>query len=65
MCILNFAVCVYNSSVVILNFADAIKVFEDGNLHTLGILDYDKRLDHYFTSHPKIDPYTGKSIIFT
>jgi len=47
-----------------LNSADAIKVFEDGDLHTLGMLDYDKRLDHYFTAHPKVDPFTGKSIIF-
>ncbi|XP_039685161.1 carotenoid 9,10(9',10')-cleavage dioxygenase 1 isoform X2 [Medicago truncatula] len=42
----------------------AIKVFEDGDLHTLGILDYDKRLDHYFTSHPKLDPYTGEMFTF-
>jgi carotenoid cleavage dioxygenase len=51
-------------SSVILYFADAIKVFEDGDLHTLGMLDYDKRLDHYFTAHPKVDPFTGESAIF-
>jgi carotenoid cleavage dioxygenase len=34
---------------------------EDGDLQTLGIIDYDKRLSHNFTAHPKIDPHTGKS----
>lgn len=42
-------------------FADAIKVMEDGDLQTLGMLDYDKRLKHSFTAHPKVDPYTGKA----
>ncbi|KAG4981560.1 hypothetical protein JHK85_035518 [Glycine max] len=37
---------------------DAIKVFEDGDLQTLGMLDYDKRLGHSFTAHPKVDPFT-------
>lgn len=46
----------------ILNFADAIKVFEDGDLQTLGLLDYDKRLGHSFTAHPKVDPFTGEAI---
>lgn len=45
-----------------LNFADAIKVFEDGDLQTLGMLDYDKRLGHSFTAHPKVDPFTGEAI---
>lgn len=40
---------------------DAIKVLEDGDLQTLGLLDYDKRLTHSFTAHPKVDPFTGKS----
>ncbi|KAK4759448.1 hypothetical protein SAY87_022579 [Trapa incisa] len=35
-----------------------IKILEDGDLQTLGILDYDKRLGHSFTAHPKIDPFT-------
>ena len=45
-----------------LNFADAIKVFEDGDLQTLGMLDYDRRLGHSFTAHPKVDPFTGEAI---
>ncbi|KAI5390204.1 Dixin, variant 2 [Lathyrus oleraceus] len=30
----------------------AIKIF--------GMLDYDKRLGHNFTAHPKVDPFTGE-----
>ena len=37
---------------------------EDGDLQTLGMTDYDKRLTHSFTAHPKVDPVTGKSSIF-
>lgn len=43
-------------------FADVVKVLEDGDLQTLGMLDYDKRLSHSFTAHPKVDPITGKTI---
>ncbi|KAJ7949175.1 carotenoid cleavage dioxygenase 1 [Quillaja saponaria] len=42
----------------------AVKVFEDGDLQTLGMLDYDKRLAHSFTAHPKIDPVTGEMFTF-
>ncbi|KAI5390185.1 Dixin [Lathyrus oleraceus] len=38
----------------------AIKILEDGDLQTLGMLDYDKRLGHNFTAHPKVDPFTGE-----
>ncbi|KAK2996827.1 hypothetical protein RJ639_025304, partial [Escallonia herrerae] len=31
-----------------------LKVLEDGDLQTLGMLDYDKRLSHSFTAHPKV-----------
>ncbi|KAL3622517.1 Dixin [Castilleja foliolosa] len=37
----------------------AVKVLEDGDLQTIGLLDYDKRLAHSFTAHPKVDPVTG------
>ena len=43
-------------------FSDVVKVLEDGDLQTLGLLDYDKRLKHSFTAHPKVDPFTGKLI---
>ncbi|KAK6119246.1 hypothetical protein DH2020_047009 [Rehmannia glutinosa] len=43
---------------------DAIKVLEDGDLQTIGMLDYDKRLGHSFTAHPKIDPVTGEMFTF-
>ncbi|KAJ0439442.1 putative carotenoid oxygenase [Helianthus annuus] len=39
---------------------NVIKVLEDGDLQTLGLMDYDERLSHNFTAHPKIDPVTGK-----
>lgn len=39
---------------------DVVKVLEDGDLQTLGMLDYDKRLSHSFTAHPKVDPFTGE-----
>ncbi|KAJ8619871.1 hypothetical protein MRB53_028400 [Persea americana] len=37
---------------------------EDGDLQTLGMLDYDKRLSHSFTAHPKIDPFTEEMFTF-
>ncbi|KAH9710190.1 Carotenoid 9,10(9',10')-cleavage dioxygenase 1 [Citrus sinensis] len=46
------------------NGTDAVKVLEDGDLQTLGMLDYDKRLQHSFTAHPKVDPYTGEMFTF-
>ncbi|XP_059441166.1 carotenoid 9,10(9',10')-cleavage dioxygenase 1-like [Corylus avellana] len=41
-----------------------LKVLEDGDLQTLGMLDYDKRLTHSFTAHPKVDPFTGEMFTF-
>jgi carotenoid cleavage dioxygenase len=41
-----------------------LKVLEDGDLQTLGLLDYDKRLTHNFTAHPKVDPFTGEMFTF-
>ncbi|XP_022018126.2 carotenoid 9,10(9',10')-cleavage dioxygenase 1 [Helianthus annuus] len=41
-----------------------IKVLEDGDLQTLGLMDYDERLSHNFTAHPKIDPVTGEMFAF-
>lgn len=41
-----------------------IKVLEDGDLQTLGMLDYDKRLAHSFTAHPKVDPVTDEMFTF-
>lgn len=41
-----------------------LKVLEDGDLQTLGMLDYDKRLSHSFTAHPKVDPFTGEMFTF-
>ncbi|XP_049368759.1 carotenoid 9,10(9',10')-cleavage dioxygenase 1-like isoform X1 [Solanum verrucosum] len=41
-----------------------VKILEDGDLQTLGMLDYDKRLQHPFTAHPKVDPVTGEMFTF-
>jgi carotenoid cleavage dioxygenase-like enzyme len=46
-----------------LHYLDVLKILEDGDLQTLGMLDYDKRLAHSFTAHPKVDPFTGKHIL--
>ncbi|KAK2992344.1 hypothetical protein RJ640_015432, partial [Escallonia rubra] len=40
---------------------NVLKVLEDGDLQTLGMLDYDKRLSHSFTAHPKVDPFTANA----
>ncbi|CAH2033460.1 unnamed protein product [Thlaspi arvense] len=41
-----------------------IKVLEDGDLQTIGMIDYDNRLTHSFTAHPKVDPVTGEMFTF-
>ncbi|KAI3953622.1 hypothetical protein MKW92_013906 [Papaver armeniacum] len=41
-----------------------LRILEDGDLQTIGMLDYDKRLDHPFTAHPKIDSFTGEMFTF-
>ncbi|XP_020214194.1 carotenoid 9,10(9',10')-cleavage dioxygenase 1-like isoform X3 [Cajanus cajan] len=63
----NTALVYHHGKLLALSEADkpyAIKVFEDGDLQTLGMLDYDKRLGHSFTAHPKVDPYTGEMFTF-
>lgn len=58
LCLISFIQCVIS----FIQCTDAIKVLEDGDLQTLGMLDYDKRLKHSFTAHPKVDPFTGNVI---
>ncbi|KAI3934975.1 hypothetical protein MKW98_009894 [Papaver atlanticum] len=41
-----------------------LKILEDGDLKTLGMLDFDRRLKHPFTAHPKIDSFTGEMFTF-
>ncbi|KAK1551742.1 hypothetical protein Q3G72_003879 [Acer saccharum] len=63
----NTALIYHHGKLLALSEADkpyAIKVLEDGDLQTLGLLDYDKRLKHSFTAHPKVDPYTGEMFTF-
>nr|CAD71148.1 carotenoid cleavage dioxygenase [Bixa orellana] len=63
----NTALVYHHGKLLALSEADkpyALKVLEDGDLQTLGILDYDKRLSHSFTAHPKVDPVTGEMFTF-
>ncbi|XP_078435749.1 carotenoid 9,10(9',10')-cleavage dioxygenase-like [Wolffia australiana] len=41
-----------------------VRVLEDGDLQTIGLLDYDKRLGHNLTAHPKVDPFTDELFTF-
>ncbi|CAK9167661.1 unnamed protein product [Ilex paraguariensis] len=63
----NTALIYHHGKLLALSEADkpyALKVLEDGDLQTLGLLDYDKRLAHPFTAHPKVDPVTGEMFTF-
>ncbi|KAM3686137.1 hypothetical protein ACJW31_11G174300 [Castanea mollissima] len=63
----NTAMVCHHGKLLALSEADkpyAVKVLEDGDLQTLGMLDYDKRLSHSFTAHPKVDPFTGEMFTF-
>lgn len=41
-----------------------IKVLEDGDLQTVGMLDYENKLSHTFTAHAKVDPFTDEMFTF-
>ncbi|KAJ0260519.1 hypothetical protein HA466_0067120 [Hirschfeldia incana] len=63
----NTALVYHHGKLLALSEADkpyVVKVLEDGDLQTLGMMDYDKRLTHSFTAHPKIDPATGEMFTF-
>ncbi|XP_052193271.1 carotenoid 9,10(9',10')-cleavage dioxygenase 1-like isoform X2 [Diospyros lotus] len=63
----NTALVYHHGKLLALSEADkpyVLKVLEDGDLQTLGLLDYDKRLSHSFTAHPKLDPFTGEMFTF-
>lgn len=63
----NTALIYHHGKLLALSEADkpyVIKVLEDGDLQTLGLLDYDKRLEHSFTAHPKVDPLTDEMFTF-
>nr|POE91957.1 carotenoid 9,10(9',10')-cleavage dioxygenase 1 [Quercus suber] len=63
----NTALIYHHGKLLALQEADkpyVLKVLEDGDLQTLGMLDYDKRLVHSFTAHPKVDPFTGEMFTF-
>nr|QIS62326.1 carotenoid cleavage dioxygenase 1 [Crocus sativus] len=63
----NTALIYHHGKLLALSEADkpyVVKVLEDGDLQTLGLLDYDKRLSHSFTAHPKVDPFTDEMFAF-
>lgn len=63
----NTALVYHHGKLMALSEADkpyVVKVLEDGDLQTLGLLDYDKRLKHSFTAHPKVDPFTDEMFTF-
>ncbi|XP_037431903.1 carotenoid 9,10(9',10')-cleavage dioxygenase-like [Triticum dicoccoides] len=63
----NTALIYHHGKLLALSEADkpyVVKVLEDGDLQTLGLLDYDKRLKHSFTAHPKVDPFTDEMFTF-
>lgn len=63
----NTALVYHDRRLLALHEADkpyAIRVLEDGDLQTIGFLDYEKRLTHPFTAHPKVDPVTGELFTF-
>ncbi|EOA34535.1 hypothetical protein CARUB_v10022080mg, partial [Capsella rubella] len=63
----NTSLIYHHGKLLALHEADkpyVVKVLEDGDLKTLGMIDYDKRLTHSFTAHPKVDPVTGEMFTF-
>ncbi|GAB2244326.1 hypothetical protein Droror1_Dr00024454 [Drosera rotundifolia] len=42
-----------------------LNVLRNGDVETLGILDYDGKLSQPFTAHPKVDPFTGEMFGFS
>ncbi|KAG0556078.1 hypothetical protein KC19_11G024200 [Ceratodon purpureus] len=63
----NTALVYHNKKLLALNEGDkpyAIRVLEDGDLETIGRVDYGAQLDHPFTAHPKVDPITGEMFTF-
>uniref|UniRef100_A0A0C9QLD5 carotenoid 9,10-dioxygenase n=1 Tax=Wollemia nobilis TaxID=56998 RepID=A0A0C9QLD5_9CONI len=63
----NTALIYHHGKLLALSEADkpyALRVLEDGDLQTLGLMDYDEKLTHSFTAHPKVDPITGEMFTF-
>lgn len=57
----------HNNRLLVLHETDkpyAMKVLEDGDLQTLGLENYEQRLQHPFTAHPKLDSTTGEMFLF-
>ncbi|KAJ6299397.1 hypothetical protein OIU76_020378 [Salix suchowensis] len=59
----NTSLIYHNGKLLALHEVDK-PFLQDGDLQTIGLLDYDKRLNHPFTAHPKVDPFTGEMFTF-
>lgn len=58
----NTALVYHGGSLLALQEADmpyAVRVLEDGELETVGRINYGGALDHVITAHPKVDTLTG------
>ncbi|CAM6098477.1 unnamed protein product [Calypogeia fissa] len=63
----NTALAFHNGKLLALSEADkpyVIRVLEDGAFETVNRIDYDGKLKHPFTAHPKVDPDTGEMFTF-
>ncbi|KAM3271230.1 hypothetical protein ACQJBY_041791 [Aegilops geniculata] len=63
----NTALIYHHGKLMALSESDkpyVVKILKDGDLQTLGLLDYDQRLKHPFTAHPKVDPFTDEMFTF-
>eukprot|EP00455_Lapot_gusevi_P033649 TRINITY_DN3686_c0_g1_i4.p1 TRINITY_DN3686_c0_g1~~TRINITY_DN3686_c0_g1_i4.p1 ORF type:complete len:591 (-),score=130.03 TRINITY_DN3686_c0_g1_i4:22-1728(-) len=63
----NTAMMYHNRQILALNEADApyvISVNEEGRIQTQGRIDFQGKLTHPFTAHPKIDPETKEVMHF-
>ncbi|CAM6085521.1 unnamed protein product [Calypogeia fissa] len=62
----NTSLVYHNGKLLVLGERDmpyVMRVLEDGDFETVSRLDYEKKLDHCFTAHPKIDPVTGPAMM--
>jgi carotenoid cleavage dioxygenase-like enzyme len=63
----NTALTYHNGKLLALSESDKpylVQMHDDGDLETIGRYDYDQKLNHAFTAHPKIDPDTGEMFTF-
>ena len=47
-----------------MSYPTALRVKEDGAIETIGTFDFEGKLRHQWTAHPKIDPVTNEMMTF-